>query len=1440
MHTPLQLLSAAASTLFVLYLPFRLSKLQTETTKVAGRHRGYGNLAVAILLASLQLIALAVNAFATSPLDTSRILLSIPSVLACIALCPLLVVEHRRSVRPSDLAVVYLLVTLVCDSIELATFMQGNGFSAAARLATASAAFKSVLLVLESRARDDILLERVSPEESAGILARSFFWWINPILVKGNRKILTGDCLPELDHKLLSEQRRGNALAAWAQRPQPETKTSLPRALASSMLSHFLAPIIPRLCLIVFRYAQPVLISTAIRTINTASSRSSKADYSVVLMAIIVYVGLAVSKAWYQHRINRLKIMIRGAVVGLINNKSLTQRSGGYDDGKAVTLMSTDAENLGQTASMFHEAWAHFVEVMIGLTMLAHQVGWIFVVPVVIIFFCSRMSRYLAKNLQGIQKDWTVATQKRIAMTISMLSSMKSLKMLGITPYTEPLVQNLRVEELSKALKVRWMMVAYNASANALGLFSPIITLVLYVVVSSWDGSVLDTETAFTTTALLGLVTHPANMIMTIIPQAVGSLAAFKRIQEYLLEQPRLDERLSIKGSGLSPAAAEAFPVIQLENVTLQPNPSTPALLENISFVVEKGSLVICGGPVGSGKTMMARALLGELPTASGTVSVASRRIACCEQSPWLPSGTLREAVCGFGRKDLGWYNEVIRLCCLDEDLRSLPNGDQTMIGSRGLNLSGGQRQRVALARAVHARSQLVLLDDCFSALDGKTENKIVENLLGPSGLFRKNGTTVFLISNSAAHFCLADWLVILGDGAITYQGKWDDLKQNTKLVLKLDVGETQKKAGDVQPELDKAVKSRSLKVAEAANDLSRATGDFSLYGYYLGAVGVRNFGLLLLFTFSCSFFVTFPHYWLQQWMEAPVSQTWFYVGGYLASALITWLSTNGSMSTTHILISPTSGIELHRRLLSTIVGAPLLYFSNTDTGVILNQFSQDMQLIDRSLPPAISGLLTQIFKLLVQIIFLFAAQKVLTLSLPLCVAIVYIVQRVYLRTSRQLRLLDLESQSAVYSSFLESVEGVTTIRAFGWERQAEEANIQALDESQKPAYVLFCLQQWLGIVLDLIVAAIATGFIALALFLRGSATSGQVGMALNIVLVANTTLLGLVLQWTNMEISLGAISRLKSLEASVPKEDKPQEDHIPDSSWPYSGAVEFDDVTVAYNDEAIVLKDISLKISAGQQVAVCGRTGSGKSTMLLTLLRLVDIKSGTIRVDGVDLSLVPRALIRQRCFITVGQDALVLSQASLRFNLDPSSSLSDDAIIAALRKTNLWKHFSGNDDVASVIDSCQFSTAGDILDAFIASLPQMSTGQSQLFAVARAILQLETLRRIHKSDPDEPYSDDVSTAGRVRQTMPILLLDEATSSLDPESESAIRAIIRSEFTDRGHTVIAITHRLGGLTENNLGSDSKRDMMVLLSGGKVEQFGPIREVTDASVNGFQE
>ncbi|KAG7413765.1 ABC transporter atnG [Fusarium oxysporum f. sp. rapae] len=423
---------------------------------------------------------------------------------------------------------------------------------------------------------------------------------------------------------------------------------------------------------------------------------------------------------------------------------------------------------------------------------------------------------------------------------------------------------------------------------------------------------------------------------------------------------------------------------------------------------------------------------------------------------------------------------------------------------------------------------------------------------------------------------------------------------------------------------------------------------------------------------------------------------------------------------------------------------------------------------------------------------------------MPICVLVVYVVQRVYLRTSRQLRLLQLESQSAVYSSFLESVEGVVSIRSFGWVKHAENNNMECLDKSQQPAYILLCLQLWLNIVLDLVIAAIAVILITLAVFLEGSTTAGQIGMSLNIVLVANSTLLALVTSWTNLEISLGAISRLKTLEADTEAEEQSPAGAIVPDTWPSRGAVEVRDLTVTYDEShAPALKNINLSIDSGQHLVICGRTGSGKSTLLLAFLRLLNTQVGSIEVDGLDLSLVPLSAIRERCFIIVTQDPFLLAQGSLRFNLDPSGSLPGNIILKALERTGLWRHF----------DPDQRRELGGILDKPLSSLPHMSTGQTQLFALTRAILRVE-----HSS---------------VTETKPILLLDEATSSVDGLTESTMRGIIREVFTNNGHSVIEITHRLSGFEDiARTTGHSPEVNVVLLSQGEIQSQGRIEDMLD--------
>jgi len=238
-------------------------------------------------------------------------------------------------------------------------------------------------------------------------------------------------------------------------------------------------------------------------------------------------------------------------------------------------------------------------------------------------------------------------------------------------------------------------------AANALGIFAPPLTIVVFAIVSRSRGQRgLDAAAAFTTIALMNFVSHPANMLMTIYPRAVACMANFERIQRYLLASSREDNRSEIKNTAPETIFPESesdnscFALVASKLAVQYPLTSQP-ILQDISFEVKTGSFWIISGRVGSGKTTLAEAMLGEVPLSSGSLGLSTRSIGFCRQIPWLPSSSVKEIICGNGDHDSQWYKTVVHACALEQDMDTFPHGDQTQIGSRGIKLSGGQRQRV-------------------------------------------------------------------------------------------------------------------------------------------------------------------------------------------------------------------------------------------------------------------------------------------------------------------------------------------------------------------------------------------------------------------------------------------------------------------------------------------------------------------------------------------------------------------------------------------------------------------------------------------------------------------------------------------------------------------------------------------------------------------------
>ncbi|KAJ5280064.1 hypothetical protein N7478_005436 [Penicillium angulare] len=1392
--TPLfedSILSLLPSALLLICLPYRIIALHRQRSKVSAGGLLYeSKLAILGVFAAINLTLLVLHILSSSLRTTFTIAASALSFISGLGLCLLSHLEHARSVRPSPIINGYILLTLLFDIVRSRTlFLHGESKAIAACFA-GMIGVKVMVLLAEAAEKRSLLLmpyRDLSPEETSGIYSRSFFFWLNQLMTSGFSRVLRNQDLYPIDSDMRSEVLQRQMKDSWKKASQGKSR-ALFWALMRANLKGLFYCVVPRLCQIAFRYTQPFLLT---RTIDFASdtSQPDSVGWGLTGAFFITLLGVAISNGMYYHMAYRLVTSARGCLVSIIFAKTLDLSVTALDESVAVTLMSTDVQSICDGLTTINDFWAVPIELGIAIYLLARQLGVACVASAAIACFSTASIMSIAKVMERAQQIWMRSIQTRVDSTATMLGSMKSVKMLGFTDWLAGIIQGLRVAELEESKLFRRLLMLRVFLANLLQCFGPFLTLLIYTVYPSNGESLLTADIAYTTLSLIALLASPINTLIRAFPLMNAALASLSRVQSFLESEPRRDHRIFLderntKGSEHNVSNSEGIELADRKPPASNSNTFTDMIVardasfswsqestfcvHDINLSVKKGQFCIVIGPTGCGKSTLLKGILGETPSTKGFLYASERDTAFVDQTPWVRNTSFKENVLGTSVYNEDWYNDVVQACALDQDIHLLPNGHSTKVGSSGISLSGGQKQRLALARAVYSQRQVVVLDDVFSGLDADTEERIFNKLLSKQGLFRKMGTTVLLATHAVHRLAYADLVIAMDThGTISEQGSLADLEKNGGYVALLKARyRADSSDDDENPQEPSSVRlataglEDNTEIEVVAEELTRQNGDFALYSYYIRSVHWASTAFWMFCFIFCGVAIKMGEFLISFWTDSVSghgrSSDSFYLGLY---GMLATISTIGLIAGGYhhiIYFASMSAQSLHGRLVHSVMNAPLSFFTSTDIGTTINRFSQDMTLIDHDLPYAMIDFMLSLSTAAMSMVLMCISASYFAAVIPAVFLFMWILQKFYLRTSRQMRFLDLEAKSPLFSLFIESLSGLVTIRAFGWTSDFETRNLALLDASQKPFYLMFCIQRWLELALDLSVAILGTILMILVVKLRDSLGAGFVGLAILNVITFSQSLSSIMRNWAELETSIGAVSRIRDFTKNTVNENKPEENHFPSfsssdsSAWPWKGTIEFRNVDASYNagDQKFVLRNLSMSIQGGEKIGICGRSGSGKSSLLASLFRMLEVEPHSqILIDGVDITRIPRQTTRA-ALNAIPQESF-FTHGSVRANMDPYQIKSSEEIEAALRRVELWDLIQLKGGLDAQLESNFFSH-----------------GQRQLFCLARALVR----------------------GGKV------VVLDEATSNVDVVSDALMQRIIRKQFADC--TILAVAHRL--------------------------------------------
>ncbi|KAG8163311.1 hypothetical protein KVR01_006608 [Diaporthe batatas] len=1101
----------------------------------------------------------------------------------------------------------------------------------------------------------------------------------------------------------------------------------------------------------------------------------------------------------------------------------------GWGNGRVVSLMSVDTYRIDQACGLFHLIWTAPLSLLITLALLLVNLTYSalsgFALLVIGMPLLTRAIKSLFRRRMLINK----VTDQRVSLTQEILQSVRFVKYFGWESSFLGRLAELRGKEIGMIQRLMSLRNAIMAVSLSLPIFASMLSFITYTL-SHHD---LAPAEVFSSLALFNGLRMPLNLLPLVIGQTTDAWNSLKRIEEYLLLEEQADEatfkadapnavemhdasftweRTPTQENGPSPRGGKTpgggkkapAPVKEKGSpqvtAEVDDNGSTlveerePFKLHDIGFEIGRNELVAVIGTVGSGKTSLLAALAGDMRKTSGEVVLGASR-AFCPQYAWIQNTTVKDNIL-FGKDmDRSWYKEVIKACALQPDLDMLPNGDATEIGERGITISGGQKQRLNIARAIYFDADIILMDDPLSAVDAHVGRHIFDNAI--LGLLKDKCRILATHQLWVLNRC--DRIIWMDQGRIQAIDTFDNLmKQHVgfqQLMESTAVEEKEEGAEVAQmPDANEAKgKKKKGKSMMQAEERAVASVPWSVYGDYVRASGslFNAFLIFALLVISQGANIM-TSLWLSWWTSNQYNLSMGqYIGIYAGLGAVQAILMFSFMVTLTIVGTSASRTML-RDAITRVLRAPMSFFDTTPLGRITNRFSRDVDVMDNNLSDAMRMYFFSVAAILSTFALIIAYFHYFAIALVPLFFLFLFATGYYRSSAREVKRFESVFRSTVFAKFGEGLSGVSSIRAYGLKDRFITDLRNAIDEMNAAYYLTFSNQRWLSVRLDAIGNALVFTTGILVVTERFNVQPSIAGLVLSYILAIVQMIQFTVRQLAEVENGMNAVERLRYYGTQL-EEEAPLHTIEVRPSWPEKGEIIFDNVEMCYREGLpLVLKGLDIHVRGGERIGIVGRTGAGKSSIMSTLFRLVEISSGSITIDGVDISTIGLNDLRRRLAI-IPQDP-TLFRGTVRSNLDPFNEHDDLKLWSALRQADLVPSDGGNNPDRQATDSPTTKDPSRIhLDSVVEEDGlNFSLGQRQLMALARAL---------------------------VRGSQ-IIVCDEATSSVDMETDDKIQATIASGF--RGKTLLCIAHRLRTIIGY--------DRICVMDAGRIAELGPPLEL----------